>query len=80
MTSVTSAEAIHLGMGTSKDTIVVAVLEPGEELPALDRILNREEAVRRSPRHPGHRRRDRRLEGQMREHGGRVAAVRKATR
>jgi len=34
-------------MDTSKDTIVVAVLEPGEELPAVDRIVNREEAVRR---------------------------------
>ncbi len=47
MTSVTSAGAVHLGMDTSKDTIVVAVLLPGEELPAVDRIVNREEAVRR---------------------------------
>ncbi len=47
MTSVTSARAIHLGMDTSKDTIVVAVLLPGEELPAVDRIASREEAVRR---------------------------------
>jgi hypothetical protein len=47
MTSVTSAGAVHLGMDTSKDTIVVAVLMPDEELPAVDRIVNGEEAVRR---------------------------------
>ena len=47
MTSLTLPGAVHLGMDTSKDTIVVAVLEPGEELPAVDRIVNREEAVRR---------------------------------
>jgi transposase len=47
MTSVTSAGTVHLGMDTSKDTIVVAVLLPGEELPAMDRVVNREEAVRR---------------------------------
>jgi len=46
MISVTLAGAIHLGMDTSKDTIVVAVLMPGEELPAVDRIASREEAVR----------------------------------
>src|SRR5215470_11460430 len=47
MPSVTSAGAVHWGMDTSKDTIVAAVLEPGEELPAVDRIVNWEEAVRR---------------------------------
>jgi transposase len=47
MTRVTSAGAVHLGMDTSKDAIVVAVLEPGEELAAVDRIVNREGAVRR---------------------------------
>lgn len=47
MTSVTSAGAVHLGMDTSKDAIVVAVLLPGEERPAVDRIVSREEAVRR---------------------------------
>jgi len=47
MTSVTLPGTIHLGMDTSKDTIVVAVLLPGEELPAVDRVVNREEAVRR---------------------------------
>ena len=36
-----------MGMDTSKDTIVVAVLLPGEEFPAVDRVVNREEAVRR---------------------------------
>jgi transposase len=34
-------------MDTSKDAIVVAVLMPGEERPAVDRIVSREEAVRR---------------------------------
>jgi transposase len=47
MPSVTSAGAVHWGMDTSKDTIVVAVLLAGEELPAVDRIASREEAVRR---------------------------------
>jgi hypothetical protein len=47
MTGVTSAAAVRLGMDTSKDAIVVAVLLPGEELPAVDRIVNREESVRR---------------------------------
>src|SRR6266700_492010 len=42
MPSVTLAGAIHLGMDTSKDTIVVAVLMPGEEFPAVDRIVNQE--------------------------------------
>jgi transposase len=48
MPSVTSAAGlIHLGMDTSKDTIVVGVLLPGEQIPAVDRIFNDEEAVRR---------------------------------
>src|SRR5215472_4522151 len=47
MASVTSAAGpIHLGMDTSKNTIVVAVLMPGEETPALDRIWNEEGSVR----------------------------------
>jgi transposase len=47
MASVTSAAGpIHLGMDTSKNTIVVAVLRPGEETPALDRIWNEEGSVR----------------------------------
>jgi transposase len=41
------AGLIHLGMATSKDTIVVAALLPGEEIPVTDRIFNEEEAVRR---------------------------------
>jgi hypothetical protein len=40
MPGVTSARAVHLGMDRSKDTIVVAVLLPGEELPAVDRVVN----------------------------------------
>ena len=48
MSSVTSpAGLIHLGMDTSKNTIVVAVLMPGEETPVIDRVFNDEEAVRR---------------------------------
>jgi hypothetical protein len=48
MSSVTPpAGLIHLGMDTSKNTIVVAVLMPGEETPVIDRVFNDEEAVRR---------------------------------
>lgn len=48
MTSVTaSADLIHLGMDTSRDTIVVGILRPGEEIPAVDRIFNDEASVRR---------------------------------
>jgi transposase len=48
MTSVTaSADLIHLGMDTSRDTIVVGILRPGGEIPAVDRIFNDEASVRR---------------------------------
>ena len=48
MSSVTPpAGLIHLGMDTSKNTIMVAVLMPGEETPVIDRVFNDEEAVRR---------------------------------
>ena len=48
MSSVTPpAGAIHLGMDTSKNTIVVGVLMPGEEIPVADRIFNDEAAIRR---------------------------------
>jgi transposase len=40
------AGAIHLGMDTSKNTIVVAVLMPGEESPVIDRMWNEEGSVR----------------------------------
>jgi transposase len=47
MSSVTSAAGpIHLGMDTSKNTIVVGILMPGEEVPVLDRIWNDEGSVR----------------------------------
>jgi len=47
MSSVSSAAgAIHLGMDTSKNTIVVGILSPGEEIPVLDRIWNEEGSVR----------------------------------
>ena len=38
---------VHLGMDTSKNVIVVAVLLPGEQDPVIDRIVNEEAAVRR---------------------------------
>ena len=48
MSSVASAAGlIHLGMDTSKNTIVVATLLPGEESPVTDRIANEEAAIRR---------------------------------
>jgi transposase len=48
MSSVASPEGlIHLGMDTSKNTIMVATLLPGEDSPVTDRIFNEEEAVRR---------------------------------
>jgi transposase len=48
MSSVTAApEMIHVGMDVSKNTIVVAILMPGLEVPALDRIWNEEGTVRR---------------------------------
>jgi len=34
-------------MDTSRDTIVVGILRPGEEIPAVDRIFNDEASVRR---------------------------------
>jgi len=47
MSSVTpAAGAIHLGMDTSKNTIVVGILMPGDEVPVIDRIWNEEGAVR----------------------------------
>ena len=47
MPSVTSAAGpIHLGMDTSKNTIVVGVLMPGEEVPVIDRVWNEEGSVR----------------------------------
>jgi len=48
MSSVASrAGAIHLGMDTSKKTMMVATLMPGEQVPVTERIANEEAAVRR---------------------------------
>jgi transposase len=57
MTSVPlAAELIHLGMDTSVNKIVVAVLRPGEEIPVVERIPGDEESVRRLVgRFPGRR-------------------------
>jgi len=47
MSSVPSvAELMHLGMDTSVNEIVVAVLRPGEEIPVVDHIPGDEESVR----------------------------------
>src|SRR5260221_2494800 len=47
MPGVTSAAGlIHLGMDTSKNTSVVGVLMPGEEVPVIDRIWYEEGSVR----------------------------------
>jgi transposase len=42
-----AAEVIHLGMDTSINAIVVGVLRPGEEMPAVERIFNDEASIRR---------------------------------
>lgn len=47
MLSMPAGELIHLGMDTSKDTIVVGVLYPGQETPVVDRVFNDEESIRR---------------------------------
>ena len=47
MSSMPSAELIHLGMDTSMNTIVVGVLRRGEEMPVVDRVFNDEESIRR---------------------------------
>src|SRR5258706_460759 len=47
MPGVTSAAGpIHLGMDTSKNTIVVGVLMPGEQVTVIDRLWNEEGSVR----------------------------------
>ena len=47
MSSVTPAAGpIYLGMDTSKNTIVVGILMPGDEVPVIDRIWNEEGSVR----------------------------------
>ncbi len=47
MPSVTSgAGPIHVGMDTSKNTIVAGILMPGQEIPVVDRIWNEEGSVR----------------------------------
>ena len=48
MTSVASAaEGIYLGMDVSRDTIAVAVLRPGADVPAVELISSDPEIVRR---------------------------------
>jgi hypothetical protein len=47
MFSVTPAAGpIHLGMDISKNTIVVGILMPGDEVLVIDRIWNEEGSVR----------------------------------
>src|SRR5216683_1113821 len=48
MSSVASpAGLVHVGMDTSKKTIMIATLWPGEQVPATERIANEEAAIRR---------------------------------
>ena len=48
MTSVAlAAERIYVGMDVSRDTIAVAVLRPGEDVPAVELISHDGEMVRR---------------------------------
>lgn len=47
MSGLTSpAGVVHLGMDTSENTIVVATLMPGGEVPVIDRMWNEEGSVR----------------------------------
>src|SRR4051794_26800537 len=48
MDSMTQVEGpIHLGLDVAKNAIVVGILEPGGETPAVDRIFHEEASVRR---------------------------------
>ncbi len=46
MPSVSRRAVIHLGLDVHKDSISVAVLEPGRETPEVDKIFNDEYSVR----------------------------------
>lgn len=46
MTSVKDRGVVHLGLDVHKNTISVAVLDPGEETPRVDKISSDEDAVR----------------------------------
>ena len=41
------AGLVHLGMDTSKKSIMIATLHPGEQVPVTGRIANEEAAIRR---------------------------------
>ena len=48
MSSLTmSCDLVHLGMDTSKDSIVVGILRSDEQVPDIDRVFNDEASVRR---------------------------------
>ena len=48
MSSLTmNGDLVHLGMDTSKDSIVVGILRSGEQVPDIDRVFNDEASVRR---------------------------------
>src|SRR3982074_1148069 len=42
-----NCDLVHLGMDTSKDSIVVGILRSGEQVPDIDRVFNDEASVRR---------------------------------
>ena len=43
----TAADLVHVGMDTSKNTIVVAILQAGDQVPVVYRVFNDEVSVRR---------------------------------
>ena len=46
MSSLTmNGDLVHLGMDTSKDSIVVGILRSGEQVPDIDRVFNDEASV-----------------------------------
>jgi len=47
VTSIHDPEAVHLGLDVHKDTISVGLLEPGCQIPVVDKIFHDEASVRR---------------------------------
>lgn len=47
MTSIPCPEWTYLGLDVSKDSIAVGILEPGREIPVVDKIFHDEASVRR---------------------------------
>ena len=47
MSSLAHPETIHLGLDVHKDSISVGILNPGHEIPDVEKIFHDEESVRR---------------------------------